>query len=304
VAAEAIAAEAPAGAADSQPVAPMKMAFAARLSAVAPEDAGGAPGSAMESPAPGAARDAIPAASRSGAADPLAGPVAARVGSVWRRDDTNSAPAAAANRKEDDGLQGHGARLQESPAFLPDAGSFARPAPALEGGPAAGSSASSPAPQPARETGAGAAAAPEPPRPAAAAHDIKLAVGGNLGHRVEVRVTERHGDVQVAVRTADPRLAGELREDLPALAAKLEQTGYHTETWHPGIANWERLAEPSGGAAPQDGHGGSRRDGGEPRDQQSRNPQDSESPKKDNRKDFPWLFSALQQTAPSGRQEV
>ena len=57
-------------------------------------------------------------------------------------------------------------------------------------------------------------------------HDIKLQLAGEGESRVEVRLTERRGDVFVAVRTPDSRLAGELRQDLPSLASRLEQAGY------------------------------------------------------------------------------
>lgn len=80
------------------------------------------------------------------------------------------------------------------------------------------------------------AAAPEPVRlspPPAAAHEIRLQVADN-SQRVDVRLTERAGEVQVAVRTSDARLAGTLREDLGVLSARLEQAGFRAESWQPG----------------------------------------------------------------------
>jgi hypothetical protein len=79
-------------------------------------------------------------------------------------------------------------------------------------------------------------ASPDEPAHTAAAHDIKLQVGGDGEQRVEVRVSERGGDVFVAVRTPDSRLAGDLRQNLPALAARLEQSGFHATTWQPGAS--------------------------------------------------------------------
>ncbi len=35
----------------------------------------------------------------------------------------------------------------------------------------------------------------------------------------------------MAVRTPDSQLAASLRQDLPALVGRLEESGYHTETW-------------------------------------------------------------------------
>ena len=74
---------------------------------------------------------------------------------------------------------------------------------------------------------------PKPAATAAAAHDIKLELkDGN--QRVEVRLTERGGDIHVSVRTPDARLSGAMREELPALTAKLEQSGFRAEAWQPG----------------------------------------------------------------------
>ena len=61
------------------------------------------------------------------------------------------------------------------------------------------------------------------------AHDIKLEVAGS-DSRVEIRLSERGGEVKVAVRTADASLAGSLRDNLPALASKLADNGFKTET--------------------------------------------------------------------------
>jgi hypothetical protein len=104
---------------------------------------------------------------------------------------------------------------------------------------------------------------------------------------------ERGGEVQVAVRTPDAKLAGELRRDLPSLAARLEQTGLRAESWH-SQSNGSR----SGAGADQ---------GGE-RDANSRNNQGSGQRQEDKRqaqpfdqphsgkqkgKDFAWFMSSL-----------
>jgi hypothetical protein len=156
------------------------------------------------------------------------------------------------------------------------------------------------------------AAAPEPrldaevPKPPAAARNIQLDVNGG-NQRVEVRLTERGGEVQVAVRTADAHLAGALREDLPALSSRLAESGFRAETWHPaspgassegpsGPGDWHKLAEPSPGGTPQDPNGRSRQDSGQPQgDSQPRQPKTSEQQpdRKDQGKDFAWLMSSL-----------
>ncbi len=150
------------------------------------------------------------------------------------------------------------------------------------------------------ETSAPTEAAPEPstPQPAAAAptaHDIKLELNDG-GQRVEVRLTERGGDIHVAVRTPDARLSDAMRADLPALAAKLEQSGFRTDAWQPGsAAGGERRAlETGAGNASQD----SQEHAGQDQQQKQDNPQQQQQQRnltnapnrKSDRKDFAWLL--------------
>jgi hypothetical protein len=152
------------------------------------------------------------------------------------------------------------------------------------------------------ETPAPAEAAPEPstpvPAPAApVAHDIKLELNGGGGQRVEVRLTERDGDIHVAVRSPDARLSDAMRADLPALAAKLEQSGFRADGWQPGsAAGGERRAlETGAGNASQDSqeHGGQnqqqKQDNPQQQQQQPRNLTNAPNRKSD-RKDFAWLL--------------
>jgi hypothetical protein len=146
-----------------------------------------------------------------------------------------------------------------------------------------------------------AATAPDdPPAKPAAAHDIQLQVGGQGDSRIEVRVTERAGDVHVSVSTPDTRLAGELREDLPALASRLEQSGFRAETWHPAAGgDRQHPYEPPAGAAAQDAGSQSRQNGRDgqrdPQQQERRNREhpDTPSQRKEQGKDFAWLLSSL-----------
>ena len=83
---------------------------------------------------------------------------------------------------------------------------------------------------------------------AQAAHGIKLDLGSGEG-RVEVRVVDRGGEVRVNVHTPDERLAGDLRDHLPTLSARLEQTGLRAETWHSVASGGRPLtAEPTASA--------------------------------------------------------
>ncbi len=105
-------------------------------------------------------------------------------------------------------------------------------------------------------------AAPELPEPVKQAvqpvRDLKLDLGAGES-RVEVRVADRGGELRVAVHTPDERLAGDLREHLPSLASRLEQSGLRAETWHAasGAGQSPRAAETafSGGAESHQGQG-------------------------------------------------
>jgi hypothetical protein len=68
--------------------------------------------------------------------------------------------------------------------------------------------------------------------------------GGRQTPPVELRIVERTGEVHVAVRTADERLTGSLREDLGELVTQLAERGFRADTWHPG-------AVPAAGGSPK-----------------------------------------------------
>jgi hypothetical protein len=136
-------------------------------------------------------------------------------------------------------------------------------------------------------------AAPEPPKAAAPAREIRIELAGGE-RRVEVRLSDRGGEVRVAVRTPDVHLAERLRDNLPVLSSRLTESGFRTETWHPGDAastDWRQTAE-SGAAssgnesAPQDRH----RAGHQERDEGSRRQPDGEENQqpKEKRRDLEW----------------
>jgi hypothetical protein len=73
-------------------------------------------------------------------------------------------------------------------------------------------------------------------RPAKAAEplrDLSIQLGQNNQDKVELRVTERGGEVRVAVRTADVDLQNGLRQGLPDLVHRLEGQGYRADAWRP-----------------------------------------------------------------------
>jgi hypothetical protein len=65
---------------------------------------------------------------------------------------------------------------------------------------------------------------------------IDLKVAGADNSQVDVRVSQRAGDVQVTVRTPDGDLAQSLRQHLPELSDRLAQTGVSGDIWHPATA--------------------------------------------------------------------
>jgi hypothetical protein len=166
--------------------------------------------------------------------------------------------------------------------------------------PAAGNAASPERPAAAAPAPPAASVPEDPATPPArpAAHDIQLQVGGPGDSRVEVRVTERAGDVHVSVSTPDARLAGDLRQDLPALASRLEQSGFRAETWRPDAGERQHLAEPPAGGSAQEGEGQPRQNGREQQrdpQQQQNDPDNPDNPsqRKEQGKDFAWLLSSL-----------
>jgi hypothetical protein len=127
-----------------------------------------------------------------------------------------------------------------------------------------------------------------------AANDIKIALNDN-GQRVELRVTERAGDIHVTVRTPDSQLATAMREDLPALSSRLEQSGFHSEMWRPAapLSGESRAVEVSNGGASYDSREQSgNRQGQENPQQNPRNPQQTMIRKSD-RKEFSWLLESI-----------
>jgi len=115
------------------------------------------------------------------------------------------------------------------------------------------------------------------------------------GGRVAVRVADRAGEVTVDVRTPEAGLAGALRADLPDLAARIEQTGYHAEIWHPMPLVPGRWPTAESGAAPRNLPGQPTRENGQGQNEGRRDstPFQQPAPRKQIRKDFQWLFNSI-----------
>jgi hypothetical protein len=50
---------------------------------------------------------------------------------------------------------------------------------------------------------------------------------------VDVRITDRAGEVHVAVRSADPEMAAQVRSGLSELTERLDRRGFDAEIWRP-----------------------------------------------------------------------
>ena len=138
---------------------------------------------------------------------------------------------------------------------------------------------------------------PEPAK-ATVVRDMKFEVVG-VDRRVEVRLSERHGEMKMTVRTPDTNLASTLRENLPALSTRLAESGFKSETWHPpasSTSEWQHTAESSKGGTfqdsntpPREHHQDSQDGGGQ---QHPKRPQEPVAQQKKGR-DFAWLMSSL-----------
>lgn len=71
----------------------------------------------------------------------------------------------------------------------------------------------------------------KPPQPV---KQLSIQVGQDQQQRVELRVVERSGELQVSVRAANPDLAQGLRQGLSDLVGQLGQSGFHADAWRPG----------------------------------------------------------------------
>jgi hypothetical protein len=131
-----------------------------------------------------------------------------------------------------------------------------------------------------------------------AVRDMKFALTGGES-RVEVRLSERGGEVKMTVRTPDGNLASTLRENLPALSTRLTESGFKSEAWHPAAAStneWRHTAQSSAGGAFQDANSQSREQNRESQDGAGqRRPKIPQEPvtQKQKGKDFAWLMSSL-----------
>jgi len=123
-----------------------------------------------------------------------------------------------------------------------------------------------------REAGAARPVEPEPPPAPPVSHDVSLRLADGQNNNVDIRMSERAGEIRVTVHTPDGNLANSMRSELPDLVGKLRQTGYQAETWRPAAPPQTDGERRSGAdSSPQQHSTGGRRDGRQQQQQQQQN---------------------------------
>jgi hypothetical protein len=88
--------------------------------------------------------------------------------------------------------------------------------------------------------------------------ELSLRVAGDGTQSADVRLVERNGEIQVAVRASDPRLTESLRSNVNELVNSLSRSELNAEIWHPGVAAEKSMLsdarQDSSGRAPSSEH--------------------------------------------------
>jgi hypothetical protein len=73
------------------------------------------------------------------------------------------------------------------------------------------------------------------PHPVQPVRDLSVRLTADSQH-IDVKLTDRGGELHVAVRSADPVLSTDLRSRLDELVGGLDRSGFRAEAWHSGDA--------------------------------------------------------------------
>jgi hypothetical protein len=111
--------------------------------------------------------------------------------------------------------------------------------------------------------------------------DLSIQVARPGNDRVEVRLTQQAGELHVAVRTGDADFAHGLREGLPDLVGRLQESGFRAETWKPAgaIAAAGAPAETQNTPSNSSGGGFASNSGGPRQESNHHNQQQSDRPR-------------------------
>jgi hypothetical protein len=108
--------------------------------------------------------------------------------------------------------------------------------------------------------------------------DISLRLSDGEQGSVQVRFSERAGELQVSVRTPDTDLSRGLRDGLSDLVGRLQSNGYRAETWQPSGSGDFTGQERGQDAPPQGGSSHGRSGGGSGSGAGQQNPHDQQQP--------------------------
>lgn len=135
------------------------------------------------------------------------------------------------------------------------------------------------------------------PKASAPLKDISLQVAQLGKERVDVRVVQQGSDVQVSVHTGDSNLTSGLRQGLSELQSRLEESGYRSEMWRPGVSTTPLAATPSSQASTNQSRGGD----GQP---QHGGSQQESGRRNQNQSNQPRWFEELESSFTSGEQST
>jgi hypothetical protein len=133
------------------------------------------------------------------------------------------------------------------------------------------------------------AAVSDPPAaPSVRPHSIEIQVPGHAGEQVDVRVSQRAGDVEVTVRTPDNDLAQSLRQHLPELSDRLNQADTTAQIWQPAATS----EASNGNTSNHEEQNGSAWHGQQQQNSQQQQPQaDTDSQQNNSRGGNQWIDS-------------
>jgi hypothetical protein len=119
------------------------------------------------------------------------------------------------------------------------------------------------------------------PKASAPLKDISMQVTQPGKERVDVRVVQQGSEVHISVHSADAGMTSGLRQGLSELQGKLEENGYRSEMWKPGVSTAPIASAPSGQASTNHSRGGDGQpqQGGPQQESGRRNPNQSNQPR-------------------------
>ena len=126
------------------------------------------------------------------------------------------------------------------------------------------------------------------PRPTQPVRDVTLRLTSDA-QQVDVKLTDRGGELHVAVQSADPVLTTDLRAGVHDLISGLEKSGFHADAWQPGESS-RHASESTAGTPRGTGDQPPSQSGEDPR-RQGRNAQDPDyaPPRRNRSSNADWM---------------